>query len=228
VLTLNEFGQVTSIQTQPVSNLTSAQITALTTSQLAAISVNAGTGLTGGGPLSASSTLSLAALSPSPAGTYGSTSSIPVLTVDGFGRITSVTTGGIGLPNAVGYLMETTTISATAATGTINFDVITQPTLYYTTAATAAFTLNIRGNSTTTLNSLMPIGRALTVTFLYQTGATAFSLSGIQIDGVATTIKWSNGTAPTAVASQINSYTFSIIKTAASTYTVIGSFLRFN
>jgi hypothetical protein len=228
VLTLNQFGQVTSVQTEPISSITTTQIAALTTSQLSAISVNAGTGLTGGGPLSASSTLSLAALAPSPAGTYGTTSSIPILTVDGFGRITSATTGAIGLPNAVGYLMETATISATAATGTIPFDVITQPTLYYTVNATAAFTLNIRGNSTTTLNSLMPIGRALTVTFLYQTGTTAFSLSGIQIDGVATTIRWSNGTAPTAVASNINSYTFSIIKTAASTYTVIGSFLRFN
>ena len=54
------------------------------------VSVAAGTGLTGGGDLSASRTLSIAALSPDPTGTYGSTSQIPSLTVNNLGQVTAV------------------------------------------------------------------------------------------------------------------------------------------
>jgi len=43
-------------------------------------------------------------------------------------------------------IAEPTTVSATAATGTINFDVLTQSVLYYTTNASANFTVNFRGD----------------------------------------------------------------------------------
>ena len=79
--------------------LTSAQVESLTTAQLNAISVSAGTGLTGGGVLSASSTLSIAALSPDPTGTYGSTSQIPSLTVNNLGQVTAVSVLSFQPPN---------------------------------------------------------------------------------------------------------------------------------
>ena len=68
----------------------------------------------------------------------------------------------VSLPN----IAETATVSATAATGTINYDVLTQSVLYYTTAATGNWTLNVRGNSLTTLNSLLGTGQSLTLAFL--------------------------------------------------------------
>jgi len=52
-------------------------------------SVSAGTGLTGGGDLSASRTLSIAALSPNPAGTFGSSSQLASLTVNSLGQVTA-------------------------------------------------------------------------------------------------------------------------------------------
>jgi hypothetical protein len=61
---------------------------------------------------------------------------------------------------------ETTTVSATAATGTINYDVTTQSVLYYTSNAAANWTVNIRGNGTTTLNSLLAIGQTITIAFM--------------------------------------------------------------
>ena len=124
---------------------------------------------------------------------------------------------------------EVTTISATAATGTINFDLLTQGVLYYTTAATGAFTLNVRGNSGTTLASLMNTFDSVTVVFMNTNTATAYFTATVTIDGNAQSVKWQNGTAPSA--GNINAmdiYTFSIFKTAATpTYTVIGSLTKF-
>ncbi len=69
------------------------------------ISVIAGTGLTGGGALSVCRTLSLA-VSNATAGTYGSATVVPVVTVDIYGRITSVSniaiSGGGGVTSVTG------------------------------------------------------------------------------------------------------------------------------
>jgi len=77
-------------------------------------------------------------------------------------NITSNNKLSLNLPN----IAETATVAATAATGTINYDVLTQSVLYYTTAATGDWTLNVRGNSLTTLNSLLGVGQSLTFAFL--------------------------------------------------------------
>jgi hypothetical protein len=120
---------------------------------------------------------------------------------------------------------ELTTVSATAATGTVNFDILTQGVLYYTTSASANFTLNFRGNGTTTLASIMNVGDAWSTVFLNTNGATPYYPNTFQVDGTATgvTVKWSGGTAPSAGnASAVDAYSFTIIKTAATpTYTVL-------
>ena len=124
---------------------------------------------------------------------------------------------------------ERTTVSATAATGTINFDAATQGVLYYTTNSTANWTLNIRGSSSATLTSMLATGDAITVTFLATNGATAYYNNALQIDGVSVTPKWQNGTAPTAGnASSIDAYVYAIVKTASTpTYTVLASQTKF-
>jgi hypothetical protein len=126
------------------------------------------------------------------------------------------------------YIFETTTVSATASTGTINYDVLTQPVLYYTTAATANWTMNFRGSATASLNSLMSIGQTVSVTFLSTQGATAYYNSAVQVDGASVTPKWQGGTAPTiGNASGIDVYTYAIIKTASATFTVLASQTQF-
>ena len=124
---------------------------------------------------------------------------------------------------------ERTTVSATAATGTVNFDASTQGVLYYTNNASANWTLNVRGNSSTTLSSILTTGDAITVVFLNTNGATAYYPSTIQIDGSSVTPKWQGGTAPSAGnASAIDAYSLTIIKTAATpTYTVLASQTKF-
>lgn len=124
---------------------------------------------------------------------------------------------------------ERFTVSATAATGTVNFDAVTQGVLYYTSNASANFTLNIRGNSSTTLNSMLAVGDAITLVFLNTNGATAYYPNVIQVDGTTVTPKWQGGTAPSGGnASAIDSYSITVIKTAATpTYTVLASVVKF-
>ena len=123
---------------------------------------------------------------------------------------------------------EITTVSATAATGTINFDANTQGTLYYTTSASANWTLNVRGDSGTTLNSVMATGDCLTITFLVAQGATAYYASALTIDGTSVTPKIQGGTAWTAGnASSTDAYTYAIVKTGSAAYTVFASQTKF-
>ncbi|NDB59981.1 hypothetical protein EB001_16260 [bacterium] len=126
-------------------------------------------------------------------------------------------------------ILENPTISATAATGTINYDLLTNKSVtYYTSNASANWTLNIRGNSTTTLDSLMAVGQSLTIVFMVTQGTTAYYQSGFQIDGTSVTPKWQGGTAPTfGNVSGVDAYSITIMKTASATFSVFESQTRF-
>jgi hypothetical protein len=123
---------------------------------------------------------------------------------------------------------EVATVSATAATGTINYDITTQSVLYYTTNASGNFTVNFRASSGTSLDTLMATGESMTVAFLVTNGATAYYNSAVQVDGNAVTPKWQGGTAPTAGnASSIDIYSYTIIKTGSAAFTVFASQTKF-
>ena len=139
--------------------------------------------------------------------------------------ITISATNGIGGMPAI---YENSTVSATAATGTINYDVLTQSVLQYTTNASGNWTLNIRGNSSTTLNSLMTTGQSITIVFMAAQGSPAYYNNVLQIDGSSVTPKWQGGTAPTSGnASSTDVYTYAILKTGSATYNVFASQSKF-
>ena len=126
------------------------------------------------------------------------------------------------------FIVEPTTISATAATGTINYDVATQSIVYYTTNATANWTMNFRASGSATLNSLMATGQTITVTFMATQGATAYYNSAVTIDGSAITPKWQSGITPNAGnINSVDTYTYAIIKTGSAAFTVLASQTRY-
>lgn len=136
----------------------------------------------------------------------------------------SSSTLGIVLNDAA----ETTTISATAATGTINYDVTTQSVLYYTSNASANWTVNFRASSGTSMNTAMAIGQSVTVTFLVTQGSTAFFNNAVQVDGSSVTPRYQGGTAWSAGnASSIDAYTYTIVKTGNAAFTVFAAQTRF-
>lgn len=124
---------------------------------------------------------------------------------------------------------EVVQVVASAATGTVNFDVANGAVLYYTSNASGNWTLNVRGSSTDTLSGLLPVGESFTITFLATNGSTPYYQSAMTIDGSAVTPKWLGGVAPSAgSASSVEAYSFTIVKTASTpTYVVLASVGKF-
>ena len=123
---------------------------------------------------------------------------------------------------------ERMNIVAAAATGTINFDTTTATIWYYTTSASANHTLNFRFSSSVSLNTALVTGDAITVVWLNTNGATPYYPNVIQVDGSTVTPKFQNGTAFSAGnASSIDAFSFTIIKTASATFTVLASQTKF-
>jgi hypothetical protein len=123
---------------------------------------------------------------------------------------------------------EVATVSATAATGTINYDVTTQSVQYYTSNASANWTVNFRASSGTSLNTAMTTGQSVTVAFLVTQGATAYYNNVVQVDGTTVTPKYQGGTAPAAGnASSVDVYMYTIVKTGSAAFTVFASQTKF-
>ena len=124
--------------------------------------------------------------------------------------------------------IEKAAISASALTGTVNFNWLDGAVVYVTANAAGNWTLNVRGDGSTTLNSVLATNDSITLAVLATQGSTAYYQSAMQIDGNSVTPKWAGGTAPTAGnASSIDVYTFTIIKTASATFTVLASQTKF-
>ena len=125
-------------------------------------------------------------------------------------------------------MVEKAAISTSGLSGTVNYNALDGAVVYVTANATGNWTLNLRGDGSTTLNSMLATGDTFTFVVMATQGATAYYQSGMQIDGTSVTPKWSGGTAPAAGnASSIDVYTFVVIKTASATFTVLASQTKF-
>ena len=110
-------------------------------------------------------------------------------------------------------------------TGSTEFTVDTtaQGVVFLTTAQTANRTINLYN-----VNANLATGQSVTCTVLATQGSTAYYFNAYKVDGTAVTPKWSGGSAPTGGnASGIDVYTFTIIKTADATFTVLASQTQF-
>jgi len=141
-------------------------------------------------------------------------------------------TGTLGTPSldlTGGPVTEKVNVVAGTANGTANIDVKTSNVWLFTTNSTATWTHNIRGDASTTLNSVMGIGESLVLTVISKQNNTTYFTDNITIDGVAVTEYWQGGSAPTAgiSATGYDAYVWTIIKTASATYTVLASQTEF-
>ena len=117
---------------------------------------------------------------------------------------------------------------STALNGTENLDLANNAVYFFTPNATGNFTFNFRGDGSTSLNSTLAIGQSLTVAIITTQGGSAYYANGHQIDGSSVTPLWAGGTAPSSGdTSSKNVYTYTIIKTANATYTLLAQKTKF-
>ena len=182
---------------------------------------------TSGDALSYGQAATVSTLTTTGAATLASASITGAATIGGTASVTgntSLTTATVSGTFTLQQALEKVTISATAATGTINFDALTQAELYYTTNASGNWTLNVRGSSGTSLDSTMSTGQSLTIAFITTQGSTAYYQSAFTIDGSSVTPKWQGGVAPTSGnTSALDVYTYTIIKTGSAAFTVLAA-----
>jgi hypothetical protein len=139
---------------------------------------------------------------------------------------TATIAGGTLADAVVRGLEEDINVVASAATGTIDFNVETASIWYYTTDATDDFTLNFRFSSSVSLDTALATGDSITLVFLNTNGATPYYPDVIEIDGNAVTPKVP-ATISAGNASAIDAYSFTIIKTASATFTVLETQTKF-
>jgi hypothetical protein len=154
--------------------------------------------------------------------------------------IISAATGRLGVgisPNTLlhvngtstlGEVIEKTNVSATGMGSSLNFDVLTQPILYFTSGATANCALNFRGNTTVAMETFLRTGQAITVSLLTTFTGSGYAISTVSVDSVPQSVKWA-GAAPPVVGGPftVDMYTFTIVKTGTAAYTVFGSQQRY-
>ena len=144
------------------------------------------------------------------------------VTITGVGICTSLSIGP-------GILQEDFHNYGTALTGTYNHDVVTHGmVLDSTVAASASFVINLRGDGSTTFNSLMNVGQTTVLTVYSVSSNASYYLTDFQIDGSSITEKWNGASAPSAgTGSGTDVYTFNIMKTASATFSVYANFSNF-
>ena len=123
---------------------------------------------------------------------------------------------------------EKVTTAAVAATGTVAYDVLTQAVLNYTTDASGNWTLNVRGDGSTSLDSIMDTGESITIAHIVAQTGSAYYNSAFQIDGSSVTPEWQGGSAPTSGnTNSLDVYSYTIIKTGSSAFTVLAAQTQF-
>ena len=121
-------------------------------------------------------------------------------------------------------IIEQVALNSSGITGVVNVDLIGPSTKYYTSNSTGNFILNFRGNSSVTATSYLSTGRSAKTTILVKQGSTPYYPNGFTIDSTPVTINWLDGAIPSAgTPNSINEYTFNIIKTGSTSYSVFGA-----
>lgn len=200
------------ISTQASSNvsLTGGAVTANITSSNATIT---------SGAVTASITSSNATIT-SGAVTANVTSSNAVITggqVSGLSNLQ--VSGNITLSQA---FFESANVTASAVTANITLVAKDSGICYFTSNATANTTVNLTGVLA------LGTGSATTYTLLMTNGATAYKVNTVQVEGAAANVRWSGGAVPTAGnAANVDIYSFTVIKTGTSAYSVFASQSQF-
>lgn len=151
-----------------------------------------------------------------------------VTNIDSVGLITArsglkVTGGGADF---VGPLTEAAVVSTTPLNtdGTVNIDA---GLVHFRNANLGGTNNTLNIDSTVGVNTVMGVNDAMNVTLIHGVNASTAYVNALTIEGASQTVSWTGGAAPAdGGSSGVDIYSFTIIKTASATYTVIGNQTR--
>ena len=123
---------------------------------------------------------------------------------------------------------EKVTYTITGIGGTLNYDIATQSVYFSNAATTGNWTVNFRGSSGATLDSMLSTGECVTAVVVANNATNTYVNNVVQIDGTAISPYWSGGVVPTTGYTGLNAYTYTIIKTGSASFIVLGSLVWFS
>jgi len=127
-------------------------------------------------------------------------------------------------------LQEKILVSGSAFSSPTAINLLENSVIYSTAAATGNFTINFKGDGSTSLNDVMSTGNIISAAVLVTNTGTPYYINAYQVEGTASgvTTEVQGGAALSAGnANSIDVYNFSIIKTADATYTILISQSQF-
>jgi hypothetical protein len=122
-------------------------------------------------------------------------------------------------------VLESANIYTTAIGGNVNIDIGNNTSYFFSANTTANVTFNLRGNTTTAFDTTVAIGQTASVAIALKQGATKYK-ANVYIDGVLQTPYWLGNSSPGYATSQpqsIDVYTYTVFKTATSTYSILAA-----
>ena len=143
------------------------------------------------------------------------------LTVSSSLNVSGITTFSDTLNVGEGF--ESTNIVGGAANATAGIDVKTASVWLFTSNSGATWTHNIRGDASTSLDSIMATGQSIVVTVISKQNNSSYYSDNITIDGAAVTEYWSVSAPTTGAPSGYNTYTWTIVKTGSATFIVLAT-----
>ena len=125
--------------------------------------------------------------------------------------------------------LEVANVYATPIGGVVNLDALNNTVYFFSSNTTANITFNLRGNTTTTFENAFGYGETVNLAILLKQGSTRYK-ANVQVDGTIQAPYWIGNSAPdyaTSVAQSIDIYSFTVIKTGPSAFTILASNTNF-
>ena len=133
---------------------------------------------------------------------------------------------------SIEQILEKMTVSSSALSATTNLDALSGAVYYSTASTTSNITLNLRGDGSNTLASLVPTGKAFSCVFMITSGSVNGKILTVTAGSSTVNLKWFGGNVSPAGSSggSVDVYTITAVKTndtGSGTFTVFISQSKF-
>lgn len=122
-------------------------------------------------------------------------------------------------------LLQNTYVASTPSNNVIDFNILEFSSILNTSNSTGNTIINVRGNSSTSLDSLLDVGHFIDITFVNPKGTSIYYANTIQIDSTTVTPKWKNLLEFSGISNNncTDLYSYKIYKIASNSYQIFAN-----